>query len=401
MRKVVVAIFLFLSLIGATRYLHRTGTVSLRVDDVYPLGFVEFRYSGLDTNDVLWRAFLGMSFYLSGGRVLYNGRANDEGELTNIVFSTDQSLQLFEDTLFDTTVVVDSGETTYTVDTIIVSAESRCAFLSNDHRIRVEQIVSSHYNGEPFIKVTWMISNVSGDYFTDGKFVFHFDGDVPDSRFDDDVAIKFPEKNSACEMASFTDQHCAGFIWLSGGTDYVLESTLDWFERGLNRDSLFNLIDGRFWWGSEYCETDSSDTVCPIFIDSLTGDVGVGIIFSVGDLPPGAVDTFEFYLAAAPNPDSFYAIADTLVGIREETAEISVPRTPRISAYPNPFNGVCEISCPGAERFEIFDLRGQQVFSAHATGRVRFDATGLRSGIYLVRAEGKDFVAFRRIIYLK
>ena len=398
------AIFLTLCTAGATRYLHRTGTVRLRVDDVYPLGFVEFRYNPMDTADVLWRAFLAMSFYHGTSRVLYSGRANDEGNLAIPDFFSLSPLELFEDTLFDSTMVVDSVsdtthyDTSYTVDTIITQAESRCSFISTDFYIEVEQVVSSHYNGEPFVKIIWIIRNNSSDTYTDGRFVFHFDGDVPDSRFDDDVAIGFPEKNAACQMASPSDSTCVGFIWLSGGWDYQIENTLEWFDRGLNNDSLFTLIDGNFWAGSEYC--DSTGTVCPVFVDSLYGDVGVGIIFSVGDLPPGAEDTLEFYLAAAPNPDSFYAIADTLVGIHERAPQIVRPRSPEISAYPNPFNGVCEISCPGAVRFDIFDIRGGRVLSA-AGDHIRFDAAGLRSGIYLIRATGKNFVAYRRIIYLK
>jgi len=409
MKKEIITITLLLaSLLWGTRYLHRTGKVQLRVDDVYPLGFVEFIYQPLDSSDVLWRAFLALNFSLNDNSVIYHGRANDEGELADISFHTVSTLQLFEDTLFDTTMIIDSTDTaeydtTYEVDTIISSAESRCAFATSDFRLQIDQIVNSNYNYEPYIEVMWILTNTGEDNLMDGVGVFHFDGDVPDVYFDDDIAIGFPEKVSACQMASSEDEQCVGFIWLAGGMIHQLENTLDWFHYGVDTDSLLSLIQGEFWFGSEYCSdtAGSGDTICPVWVDSLYGDVGIGVLFSIPNLASAETETLSFFLAGAPDPDSFAAIADSIAKIKS-IQNTNISDKPTISINPNPFNSICVISCPTANKFQIIDLNGRMISTINTeTGTITYNPGNIPSGIYFICGYIPDGVVYKKLIYIR
>ena len=411
------------------RYLHSTNTVGLRVDDVYPAGFVEFIYYPMDSSDVLWRAFLALDF--NNDEIIYRGRASDEGDLSSATFMAMSELELVEDTLFDSTMVVDSTDsiydTTYTVDTIISYAETRCSFQSTDFHLELDQIVTSHYNGEPYIKVVWILRNIDTGDLDDGKCVFHFDGDVPDDFWDDDVPIEFPSKSSACQMASYSDSNCVGFIWLSGGENHTLENTLDWFHLGINNDSLISLIDGDFWRNTEHFVVDSAgDTTYPPWADSIYGDAGVGLLFSLPDMSSGDVETLSFYLAAAPTPDSFAALVDSFANVEENRYSENLPQKIHIVAYPNPFNSSVKIGISNSFvsssyeernekiRVEICNIMGNIIAIPRERNRSnrgqKQETTewlwhpdkSISSGVYLVRIlTGDGQTATKKILYIK
>jgi len=438
MRIKIITLFLLVLLgsLWATRYIHSTGTVSLRVDDVYPMGFVEFIYHPFDNNDMLWRAFFGIQFETYSP---FYGRANDYGDLYEAEFDTFEYLDLVEDSLIDTSLIYDttyidttdtiSGdsvvvETTMVVDTLILQAVSKCAFTNNisNRKLKVEQEVTSYSNDEPYIEIKWILTNVTTTDLNGGKCVFHFDADIPDSDFDNDVPFSLSDYLGACQQASSSDSNCAGFIWQSGGFDHRLENTLDWYSVADCENALVELINGDFWLGTEYCEVDSSgDTICPVWVDTLTGECGIGILFSIPDLVPEETETLIFFFAGAPGPDSFSIIAETLgmAGIRELSDYNKMPEQISIQAYPNPFNSSCKIRVQGVDNsrirgFEIFDLRGNLVAVSDtrlaADNNNRLPDTeyiwkpgeSICSGIYLVRATTKNGTTeTKRIVYLR
>ncbi len=83
-----------------------------------------------------------------------------------------------------------------------------------------------------------------------------------------------------------------------------------------------------------------------------------------------------------------------------------------LTAYPNPFNPRTSIALnppvSGRVRVTIHDALGRQValvddrdVSAGTTHTFSFDGTGLASGVYLLHAQGKGFVATRRLTIVK
>ena len=81
------------------------------------------------------------------------------------------------------------------------------------------------------------------------------------------------------------------------------------------------------------------------------------------------------------------------------------------AAYPNPFNPSAEIAFDLPEatdvRLAVYDVTGREVarLADGPTGagahRVRFDATGLPSGVYLYRLEAGSFAATERMTLVK
>ncbi len=408
-------LFLSISILYGTRYMHNTGVIQLRVDDVYQGGFVELNYvdfsDGMNA-DVMWLSFLGLWF--DGWSVALHGRAADEGPLFDSDFLTLDSLTLEEnweihyDTLYDT--VIDSSETTLTVDSVIVDS-IRCdisdlAFYHNGFHINFYQTVSSD-SGSPFIKVRWIIENGSSVDYTGGKFLFHFDADVPDNSWNDDIALAVEGHNALCQQASYSDTKCAGFVWLKGGNGYILEDTEDWYNHAADDDSLLNLLDGDFWHNSDYCDTTGGDTICPTFVDGIIGDAGIGIILSLPDLSPSQSETLLFAFAVAPDPDSFKIIAQFLDSsdtskIIEENANI--PAVRKIFTAPNPFNSTCRIIAQGVDNIDVVDISGRIVASLRTeNGKTIWQPKhNIPAGIYLLRTTANDGKCLnRKILYMK
>lgn len=82
---------------------------------------------------------------------------------------------------------------------------------------------------------------------------------------------------------------------------------------------------------------------------------------------------------------------------------------PRLGpAAPNPFSGVTtltyRLAAPGAVRLDVLDVTGRRVATladgpqAAGAHTVRFDASGLSNGVYLVRLQAGDAVQVRRVL---
>ncbi len=363
---------------GATRFLHNTGVIALRVDDTYPAGFVELRDFPYDSADVLWRAFIVVLFE---GYVPWFGRAADSGPLASSNFPDISEIDLIEDTT-----VADSTDT-------ILCATSNYGFGDEIWGFWIHQTVTSCNDSAPYILVRWVVSNEGSEAFPEGRFAFHFDADVPDADYTDDCPHAVPGRIAACQLASPSDSNCVGLILLCGGTNPTLENTLCWEAHATDTDAVARLAGGEFWRGTEYCYTDSAgDTICPTWVDSIQGDVGIGFITTLPALSPGESETVEVALAVAPNPDSFEAIAANIDTMR--VAEGILPHRRRVTAYPNPFNTACTIEAWGAERLLIRDIRGRLVDVVEVRGgKALWRPRKLPTGVYLISPEGKGFGA--------
>ncbi|RKZ26708.1 hypothetical protein DRQ26_04035 [bacterium] len=404
--------FAIISLSWGTRYMHNTGVIQLRVDDVYQGGFVELNYvdfSEDENADVMWLSFIALWF--DGWDVTLHGRAADEGPLFDSDFLTLDSLTIDEeweflyDTLYDT--IIDSSETTFAVDSVIVDSVlysiSDLSFYHNAFLINFYQTVYSD-SGSPYIKVRWIMENGSSSDYTGGKLLFHFDADVPDNAWDDDYVVAIDGHNALCQQASMADSQCAGFVWLYGGFDYILEDTRDWFDRATDDEALLNLLEGNFWEGSEF----DTGTTCPVYVDSIMGDMGIGIIVSLPDLSPGQQETLLFAFAVAPDPDSFKNIAQYLDST--DTSGIFVkaknlPRSTSILTAPNPVNSYCRIICPNdVGKISIMDISGRCVAVLPAENGVAIwhpDAN-IPDGIYFATSRNSTGkTAKGKILYVK
>jgi len=89
----------------------------------------------------------------------------------------------------------------------------------------------------------------------------------------------------------------------------------------------------------------------------------------------------------------------------------AVPSYSSLRAHPNPFNPSTTIGyrlpAPGYVNFRVYDTAGREVATLvngwrdAGTHEVTFDASGLASGVYLVRLEAGDFTQAQKLILLK
>ena len=135
------------------------------------------------------------------------------------------------------------------------------------------------------------------------------------------------------------------------------------------------------------------------------GTVGVAhdYAFRTGVLAPGThrfrLKQIDFDGAAHFSPE-----VEVAVGLPEQVY--------LSAAYPNPFNPqtrfTLEVQEAQAVRVEVFDALGRRVALLHEGAleagrehRFTFEANGLASGVYLVRATGEAFTQARRVTLLK
>jgi hypothetical protein len=95
-----------------------------------------------------------------------------------------------------------------------------------------------------------------------------------------------------------------------------------------------------------------------------------------------------------------------------EQKDITVPTVFALEQnYPNPFNGSSEVGFRIAEfglvTLQVFDLLGRPVAMlvneprAPGAYRVRFDGSGLASGVYLYRLTAGSFIQTRKMVYVR
>ncbi len=101
---------------------------------------------------------------------------------------------------------------------------------------------------------------------------------------------------------------------------------------------------------------------------------------------------------------------DTFLGVEQTRAEV-IPEKISLSAYPNPFNMTATISfeLPRAReiRIRIYDVTGREVrelvkgMQTAGDHELRYDASGLASGIYFVRLTAGDLAVTTKALLIK
>ena len=93
----------------------------------------------------------------------------------------------------------------------------------------------------------------------------------------------------------------------------------------------------------------------------------------------------------------WYAQGNRSLGVNELINQVGM------QVYPNPTHGNVSISfdkpLAGSCTIEIYDSRGVRVYSTeYAAEKATLDLTGLKAGLYLLKAVGKDFGVTRKIV---
>ena len=134
---------------------------------------------------------------------------------------------------------------------------------------------------------------------------------------------------------------------------------------------------------------------------------------SYSQADPGNVDGKKGMKCGEETVDLAQAASEAVIPISEEPVEASVvPSRPQlVGNYPNPFNPSTSIRYGLSEasyvRIAVYNALGQVVAqlvgSEQPAGyhEVRFDASGLASGVYVVRLQAGNFLQTRKLMLTK
>jgi len=111
---------------------------------------------------------------------------------------------------------------------------------------------------------------------------------------------------------------------------------------------------------------------------------------------------FRFVLVTDQATNNEGIIVDNLV-VTSVLSVGDVENNSAFSVYPNPSNGSFSIQANknlGDVSVNIFDMNGRNLYAkdVNLTGTVNFDLDNLRSGLYILRVTGEDFVQSTKII---
>lgn len=109
---------------------------------------------------------------------------------------------------------------------------------------------------------------------------------------------------------------------------------------------------------------------------------------------------------------AFFGIYDCSAVLSAAKPYIVPPSTFRLSpAFPNPFNTVTELRLDVPRdvrgRLVVFDILGREVTTLRdgmisaGSQTVRWDASGVATGTYLVRLESEPYTATQKVILMK
>ncbi|MCB2212815.1 T9SS type A sorting domain-containing protein [bacterium] len=145
-----------------------------------------------------------------------------------------------------------------------------------------------------------------------------------------------------------------------------------------------------------------------------SGEISVNVSYTWFAPDWGEIVTIKSGSPNDPDPlfnnGTFERISSVTTGVHEQDPQLA-RSFELLPAYPNPFNAATTLNLslptPGTVHVAVFNTLGQQVATVAdgvytpGTHRLSFDAAGLSSGIYLVRASTPNHVATQRITVLK
>jgi len=178
----------------------------------------------------------------------------------------------------------------------------------------------------------------------------------------------------------------SNLYWAGGafrhGGDFDYDSTFAAIAKVRLEDSTF-----RFSYMKTFPIHGFVEKIIP-FNDSL-------IIAGIGDAYVGEYSNYYFVMKT-----------DTLgnTGISEN--HFPLPASPKIAVCPNPFNRACKITLPDDDRWrvKVFDLSGRLVHDfGEISGKSVMWSPGddVKSGVYVVVAEGRGEQISGKVVYLK
>jgi len=120
-------------------------------------------------------------------------------------------------------------------------------------------------------------------------------------------------------------------------------------------------------------------------------------------------DEFTVNVGEQPYPLVVTVKAPKL-GVKEETVPV-VSGLELLSAYPNPFNPATTVSfnttIASKVTIKVFDLFGKEVATlmnsrvAAGNHSIEWNASGNAAGVYLIRLQGDDFSAVKKVVLMK
>ena len=111
--------------------------------------------------------------------------------------------------------------------------------------------------------------------------------------------------------------------------------------------------------------------------------------------------------------NDYWVVKLSPVGVSENAI---VPEQFAVSVFPNPFNSSCVIAAPSGAKIEIYDIKGNIVFTSYIHRSISCQKNveqqrieqfiwtpneNIPSGIYLVCARANDKISEKRVIYIK
>ena len=133
------------------------------------------------------------------------------------------------------------------------------------------------------------------------------------------------------------------------------------------------------------------------YTDSLTADVGIGLVFNVGTLA-ASDSTVRAYAYVFRQVDNDSALSSTKSPFPLDTAVVpnyvrNVANNSNMSIYPNPFKDAMTLSgLQAADVVTMFDMMGKKVeeWNISADGNKSFNTQNLPTGVYILRILDKN-----------
>lgn len=179
--------------------------------------------------------------------------------------------------------------------------------------------------------------------------------------------------------------------------EYTTDSGTTWNTLGTASDAN--------WYNSDRTFASSGNVDCFACIGSQwtgTNAVMQEYSYNLSALNNESSIIFRFVLVTDQNTNNEGPIIDNLA-INTSLSVEDVANNNSFSVYPNPSNGSFSIQANknlGDVSVNIFDINGRNLYSrdVNLTGTVNFDLDNLRSGLYILRVTGEDFVQSTKVI---